>query len=188
MKHTLRLRALTEEDDADYKSRNDDFERCVRHFLKTNICRLTKDVWMIQTDCSYEEVYEFLEDYSWGFFEFISLDNFTDSLQLYDYVWEQRRNAEVYDNMPKATKKSISKPALKFNDMVQKQRSKNSAVVKNDDEYPPYISDYKELKNGIFNYLNRYDSAEYLQLIFSLLADDSYEYEQLWDEWYLHWF
>lgn len=88
----------------------------------------------------------------------------------------------------KATKKSISKPAPKFNDMVQKQRSKNSAVVKNDDEYPPYISDYKELKNGIFNYLNRYDSAEYLQLIFSLLADDSHEYEQLWEEWELHWF
>ena len=94
---------------------------------------------------------------------------------------------EAHRPWAKATKKSISKPAS-FSDMVQKQRSKNSAVVKNDDEYPPYISDYNELKNGIFNYLNRYDSAEYLQLIFSLLADDSYKYEQLWDEWELHWF
>ena len=115
MKHTLKLRALTEEYDEDYESRNDDFERYARHFLKTNDCRLTKDVWTIKTDCSYDEIYEFLEDHGWGFFEFISLDDFTHFGQLYDYVWEQRRNDSV--------SKSIDVKQKSFNDMVKSVRS-----------------------------------------------------------------
>ena len=114
MKHTLKLRAITEEYDEDYESRNDDFERYARHFLKTNVCRLTKDVWTIKTDCTYDEIYEFLEDHGWGFFEFISLDDFTNPIQLYDYVWEQRRN----DSMGK----SIDVKQKSFNDMVKSIR------------------------------------------------------------------
>ena len=135
MKHTLKLKALTEEYDEDYESRNDDFERYARHFLKTNVCRLTKDVWTIKTDCSYDEIYEFLEDHGWGFFEFISLDDFTNPIQLYDYVWEQRGNMEksipsiheiFADHLLASQLKNASvqksKTAPKFSDMVKSAR------------------------------------------------------------------
>lgn len=150
MKHTLKLRALTEEYDEDYESRNDDFERYARHFLKTNVCRLTKDVWTIKTDCSYDEIYEFLEDYGWGFFEFISLDDFTNSIQLYDYIWEQRRNAEAYDNMPKSTrkmKKSIPSIHEIFADHLLASHLENASVQKS--KTAPMFSDMvKSVREG----------------------------------------
>ena len=143
MKHTLKLRALTEEYDEDYESRNDDFERYARHFLKTNVCRLTKDVWTIKTDCSYDEIYEFLEDHGWGFFEFISLDDFTNPLQLYDYVWEQRGKMQksipsiheifadhLLASQLKNSSVQKSKTAPKFSDMVKSARYGVSKSVK----------------------------------------------------------
>jgi hypothetical protein len=73
----------------------------------------------------------------------------------------------------------MAKISLKKSDAKAIGTKKSNDEV---EEYPPYVRNYETLKEGLFRYLNRYDSSEYLALIFSALAVDSFEYKSLWDE------